>query len=47
MGLGVGGLPLGMSIITDHLQDTLALDIAERFQRRTEFHRLRPPAVLS
>lgn len=45
MGFGESRLPLGLSIITDHLRDEVALDIAEQFQARTAWHLARPGGV--
>jgi aspartyl-tRNA(Asn)/glutamyl-tRNA(Gln) amidotransferase subunit A len=42
MGLGDSGLPLGMSIVADHLRDEIALDIAELFQQHSDWHLARP-----
>jgi aspartyl-tRNA(Asn)/glutamyl-tRNA(Gln) amidotransferase subunit A len=42
MGLGDRGLPLGMTVMADVRCDDVALDIAEEFQRQTDWHLLRP-----
>ena len=42
MGFGDHGMPLGLSIMADHLRDDVVLDIAEQFQMSTDWHLARP-----
>ncbi|WP_295952833.1 Asp-tRNA(Asn)/Glu-tRNA(Gln) amidotransferase subunit GatA [Rhodoferax sp.] len=41
-GLGEGGMPVGLQLIGDYLQEAKLLNIAHRFQQATDFHRQQP-----
>ncbi|MEO6854566.1 MAG: Asp-tRNA(Asn)/Glu-tRNA(Gln) amidotransferase subunit GatA [Rhodoferax sp.] len=41
-GLGEGGMPVGLQLIGNYLQEAKLLNIAHRFQQATDFHRQQP-----
>ena len=41
-GLGEGGMPVGLQLIGNYLQEARLLNIAHRFQQATDFHRQQP-----
>jgi aspartyl-tRNA(Asn)/glutamyl-tRNA(Gln) amidotransferase subunit A len=43
VGFGEGGLPVGMQLIGNYLQESKLLNAAHRYQQATDFH-LRTPA---
>ncbi|MBA3596151.1 MAG: amidase [Methylibium sp.] len=43
-GFGAGGLPIGMQIVGDEMQEALLLRIAAAYEGATPHHRARPPA---
>ena len=45
VGLGDMGLPVGMQLIGNYLQETQLLNVAHRFQQVTEFHLTKPEGV--
>jgi len=45
VGLGDMGLPVGMQLIGNYLQETQLLNVAHRFQQVTEFHLAKPEGV--
>ena len=42
-GFGAGGLPVGLQLIGNYLQEGRLLNVAHRFQQATDFH-LQTPA---
>ena len=45
VGLGDMGLPVGMQLIGNYLQEAQLLNVAHRFQQVTEFHHAKPEGV--
>lgn len=45
MGFGAAGMPLGLSITADLFQESIVVAIAAAFQRETDWHLRRPPAL--
>ncbi len=42
-GFNADGLPLGLQIIGDHLEEAIILRVASAFEAATGFHKMRPP----
>ncbi len=42
-GFNADGLPVGLQIIGDHLEEAIILRVASAFEAATEFHKRRPP----
>ncbi|THJ34903.1 Asp-tRNA(Asn)/Glu-tRNA(Gln) amidotransferase subunit GatA [Lampropedia aestuarii] len=42
VGLGAGGMPVGLQLIGNYLQESKLLNVAHRFQQATDFHLQRP-----
>jgi aspartyl-tRNA(Asn)/glutamyl-tRNA(Gln) amidotransferase subunit A len=45
MGVGEQGMPLGISFVGPHFSERALVSVATAFQRRTGWHRRRPPGV--
>jgi aspartyl-tRNA(Asn)/glutamyl-tRNA(Gln) amidotransferase subunit A len=45
VGLGEGGLPVGLQLIGNYLQESKLLNVAHQFQLATEHHKLQPGAA--
>jgi aspartyl-tRNA(Asn)/glutamyl-tRNA(Gln) amidotransferase subunit A len=45
VGLGDMGMPVGMQLIGNYLQEAQLLNVAYRFQQDTEFHDAKPEGV--
>jgi aspartyl-tRNA(Asn)/glutamyl-tRNA(Gln) amidotransferase subunit A len=41
-GLGAGGMPVGMQLIGNYLQESRLLNVAHQLQRQTDWHQQRP-----
>ncbi|MEY4157206.1 MAG: Asp-tRNA(Asn)/Glu-tRNA(Gln) amidotransferase subunit GatA, partial [Pseudomonadota bacterium] len=41
-GLGAGGMPVGMQLIGNYLQESCLLNVAHQLQRQTDWHQQRP-----
>lgn len=41
----IGGLPVGMQLIGNHLQEARLLNVAHRFQQQTDWHTRRPAGI--
>jgi aspartyl-tRNA(Asn)/glutamyl-tRNA(Gln) amidotransferase subunit A len=42
VGFGEGGMPVGMQLLGNYLQESRLLNAAHRFQQATDFHAIRP-----
>ena len=42
VGFGAGGMPVGMQLLGNYLQESRLLNAAHAFQQATDFHTARP-----
>jgi aspartyl-tRNA(Asn)/glutamyl-tRNA(Gln) amidotransferase subunit A len=45
VGFGVGGMPVGMQLIGNHLTEAKLLNVAHRFQQATDWHVAKPQGI--
>jgi aspartyl-tRNA(Asn)/glutamyl-tRNA(Gln) amidotransferase subunit A len=45
VGFGVGGMPVGMQLIGNHLTEAKLLNVAHRFQQATDWHAAKPQGI--